>query len=75
MLNEDTICAISTPSGNGAIAIIRLSGADSLHIAEKVFQPSKKGKILSKQKPNTIHHGLLKENDTIIDDVMHKTIP
>ena len=70
MLNEDTICAISTPSGNGAIAIIRLSGADALTIAEKVFQPSKKGKILSKQKPNTIHHGLLKENDTIIDDVM-----
>jgi tRNA modification GTPase len=70
MLNEDTICAISTPPGSGAIAIIRLSGANALSIAEKVYQPSKKGKILRNQKANTIHHGLLKENDTIIDDVM-----
>jgi len=70
MLNEDTICAISTPPGNGAIAVIRLSGSNALTIAEKVFQPSKKGKILSNQKANTIHHGLIKEDDTIIDDVM-----
>ena len=70
MPNEDTICAISSPSGSGAIAIIRLSGEDAISIAEKVFQPLKKGKILGKQKANTVHHGLIKENDTIIDDVV-----
>jgi tRNA modification GTPase len=70
MPNEDTICAISTPPGNGAIAVIRLSGENAIPIAEKVFQPSKKGKELGKQKANTVHHGIIKENDTIIDDVV-----
>ena len=70
MLNEDTICAISTPSGSGAIAVIRLSGPDAITITEKVFIPQKKGKLLNKQKANTIHHGLIKDNGKIIDDVL-----
>ncbi|RZV40493.1 MAG: tRNA uridine-5-carboxymethylaminomethyl(34) synthesis GTPase MnmE [Candidatus Acidulodesulfobacterium acidiphilum] len=38
----DTICAISSPSGEGAISIIRASGADCLHILKKIFRPYRK---------------------------------
>ncbi|ANH82672.1 tRNA uridine(34) 5-carboxymethylaminomethyl synthesis GTPase MnmE [Niabella ginsenosidivorans] len=49
----DTIAAIATPPGIGAIGIIRLSGADSILIADKIF----KGKKLAGQKSHTVHFG------------------
>ncbi len=58
MLSEkDTICAISTAQGMGAIAVIRLSGDQSIAVCEKLFRPAKAGKKLSEQKANTIHFG------------------
>ncbi|MDF1674304.1 MAG: tRNA uridine-5-carboxymethylaminomethyl(34) synthesis GTPase MnmE [Vicingaceae bacterium] len=62
----DTICAISTPPGVGAIAIIRLSGADAINIANTVFH----GKDLLKVPSHTIHFGTIRENDKIIDEVL-----
>ncbi len=52
----DTIAAISTPMGEGAIAIVRLSGDKAIQIAEKLFQ-SISGKRLSAEPSHTIHYG------------------
>jgi tRNA modification GTPase len=62
MINSDTIVALATPSGAGAVAIIRMSGKNAITIASEVFQ-SVSGKDISKQKTHTIHLG------TIVDDV------
>lgn len=69
MLRDDTIAAIATAPGAGAIAIIRLSGSNAIKIAEKVIK-TKSSKKLSEQKPNTIHFGEVIENETIIDEVL-----
>ncbi|MGC9375605.1 MAG: tRNA uridine-5-carboxymethylaminomethyl(34) synthesis GTPase MnmE [Bacteroidales bacterium] len=68
-MNNDIICAISTPQGNGAIAVIRLSGDESIALTDKVFQ-SASGKKLIDQQPNTLHFGVLKDRDKIIDEVV-----
>ncbi len=63
----DTIVALSTPSGIGAIGLIRLSGKDAIPIVNKVFD----GKDLAKQKSHTIHFGTIKDQkDRIIDEVL-----
>jgi hypothetical protein len=56
MITQETIVALASPSGAGAIAVIRLSGTGALTIAEQVFQ-SVSEKSLSKQKTHTIHLG------------------
>lgn len=62
---NDTIVAISTTTGIGAISIIRLSGPESLEIASKVFT-----KDLTKVETHTIHYGYIKNNDEKIDEVL-----
>ena len=62
----DTITAISTPLGEGAIGIVRLSGTDAIAIANKVF----KGKNLETVDSHTINYGHIVENNEIIDEVM-----
>jgi len=66
--NNDTIVAISTPMGRGAIGIVRLSGPDAFKIAEKLFIPSKKKKITD-QKGNTILHGRIRLEEDRIEDI------
>ena len=64
---EDTIVAISTASGVGAISIIRLSGSKALEVASKIF----KGKDLKKVASHTINHGyIIDKNRNIIDEVL-----
>ena len=63
---NDTIVAIATPPGVGAIGVIRLSGDKSFDIINKIF-PSKD---VSLQPANTLHIGYLKDGDTIIDEVV-----
>ena len=70
MLDQSTICAISTSPGIGAIAVIRLSGSDALQIAGKVFQSPGKKKILSEQPANTNHFGQIVCKDEVIDEVV-----
>ena len=62
---NDTIAAISTTTGIGAISIIRLSGPESLKIASKVFT-----KDLTKVETHTIHYGYIKNNNNKIDEVL-----
>ena len=63
---QDTIVALATPQGIGAIAVIRLSGARAIDIVNEVFY----GKDLSKQDSHTIHFGTIRDEDKIIDEVL-----
>lgn len=67
----DTIAAISTPMGEGAIAIVRLSGDQAIEIADRIFH-SPSEKKLSTQPSHTIHYGHLKEVETgeVVEEVM-----
>lgn len=69
MIPQETIVALATPSGAGAIAIIRLSGKDAITIASEVFQ-SVSGKDITKQKTHTIHLGHITDNGKIYDQVL-----
>lgn len=62
---EDTIAAISSALGVGAISIIRISGDKSLEIINKIFD-----KDLTNVKSHTIHYGHIMDNDEIIDEVL-----
>ena len=70
MLDQSTICAISTSPGIGAIAVIRLSGSESIQITDKVFQSSKKNKKLAEQPANTLHFGQFISKNEVIDEVI-----
>ena len=63
---DDTIVALSTPPGVGAIAVIRLSGSNAIIIVDKLF-PSKD---LLSQSSHTIHVGFLKEEEKVIDEAV-----
>lgn len=69
MIPQETIVALATPSGAGAIAIIRLSGKDAIAIAAEVFQ-SVSGKDITKQKTHTIHLGHILDNGKVYDQVL-----
>ncbi len=69
MIDQSTICAISTAPGNAAIAVIRMSGNDSIAICDSIFHSSK-NKILEAQKANTIHFGTIKDGEEIVDEVL-----
>ena len=66
MINDDTIVALSTPQGTGAIAVIRLSGDEALLITNKIF----KGHDLTKQPTHTIHYGHIMDGEKMMDEVM-----
>ena len=63
---EDTICAISTSSGVGAISIIRVSGSNAINIVNKIF----KEKDLTTIKSHTINYGHIEYKGEIIDEVL-----
>ena len=66
--NEDTIAAIATPIGIGAISVIRVSGPDSIESVSKAFVGKKN---LNSVKTHTIHYGkIVDQNHTVIDDVL-----
>ncbi|MDR0231724.1 MAG: tRNA uridine-5-carboxymethylaminomethyl(34) synthesis GTPase MnmE [Dysgonamonadaceae bacterium] len=69
-MNKNTICAISTPAGQGGIAVIRISGEDVFNICDKIFIPSKRDKKLSDQQPYTICFGRIYKNNEILDEVL-----
>ena len=60
-LNQDTICAIATANGVGAIGIIRISGNEAFKIAAKIFE----GKNLEEVKSHTIHYGFIVDKSQV----------
>jgi len=69
MLHQDTIVALATPSGAGAVAIIRVSGPEAIALVTTVFQ-SVSGKDLTRQKTHTIHLGHIMDGNKTIDQVL-----
>jgi tRNA modification GTPase len=67
---NDTIVAISTPVGYSGLGIVRLSGKDAIKIAEKIFQPKNKSKIVSQLKTFTTHLGYIVDEEKIVDEVL-----
>lgn len=63
---NDTIAAISTAQGVGAISIIRVSGEDAIDIVSKIFSNKK----LKEAPTHTIHYGYIKDKEEIIDEVL-----
>lgn len=63
---SDTIVALATSQGVSAIAIIRLSGDDSIQLVQRVFH----GKDLTRQASHTIHFGTIRDGDRIVDEVL-----
>src|SRR3954452_17139857 len=63
---DDTITALATPQGIGAIGVIRVSGKKTFEIVNKLYNC----KDLSKQPSHTLHVGLLKYNDAVLDEVV-----
>ena len=70
-MHVDTIAAISTPMGEGAIAIVRLSGDEAIQIADRIFR-SPSGKKLTEEQSHTIHYGHLEDPTTgeTVEEVM-----
>ncbi len=66
MIQKETICALATPQGIGALALIRVSGEHTFEIVNEIF----KGKNLSIADPNTIHFGRIMNGNQIVDEVL-----
>jgi len=66
-MNHDTICALATANGIGAIGIIRISGNESFEIVNKIFE----GKDLTKVKSHSIHYGFIVDKDSQVFDFTH----
>jgi len=69
MITKDTIVALATPSGAGAIAVIRISGDEAISLCTPLFR-SVSGKILSAQKSHTIHLGHIMDSERVLDEVL-----
>jgi tRNA modification GTPase len=70
MIQNDTIIALATPSGMGAIAVIRLSGEKAIDIVDGFFRSTRKNKSLKNQKTHSIHLGFIVDKEHIIDEVL-----
>ncbi len=70
MINQETICAISTAPGSGGVAVIRVSGQDALTICNRIFLPKKAGNDLLTQKAYTLRYGSILNGEEVVDDVL-----
>ncbi|HTN38192.1 MAG TPA: hypothetical protein VL053_14025, partial [Arachidicoccus sp.] len=64
--NQDTIVALATPQGAGALGIIRVSGPDTFYIVNQLYS----GKGLLNQPSHTLHYGLLRQGEEVLDEVV-----
>lgn len=70
MSESDTIAAIASAVSSSGIGIIRISGDDAFHIAEKIYRSPSGKKKLSHCKSHTVHYGYIYDEDELIDEVM-----
>ncbi len=68
--SHDTICALATPPGLSAIAVIRISGKQTFSVCEQIFEPKNKKTLLSTVDSHTLHFGVIKSKGEIIDEVL-----
>ncbi len=67
---SDTICAISTARGMGAIAVIRVAGPNAVAVCDSIFKSPRKSKMLIDQKANTLHFGTIHDGSKDVDEVV-----
>ena len=70
ILNRDTICAIATPHGMGAIAVIRVSGYDALSVVGQLFMQNGKPFDMGKMVANKAYYGHIVDRDELLDEVL-----
>jgi tRNA modification GTPase len=71
MHHDDTIAAIATPLGEGGLAVVRISGAEALSGADKVFQPTGNSSLKPSAAPtHTIHYGKIVRHGETVDEVL-----
>ena len=70
MILDNTICAISTAPGMGAIAVIRVAGKETFNICDTIFQFVIKDRKIKDQEANSVHFGTIVDGDKIIDEVL-----
>ncbi|HHL57972.1 MAG TPA: tRNA uridine-5-carboxymethylaminomethyl(34) synthesis GTPase MnmE, partial [Bacteroidetes bacterium] len=67
---NDTICAVATPTGTGAIAIVRMSGPESLDIAFKLFTPFQENLKKNQVKSHHMYYGQIRSEKELVDEVL-----
>lgn len=67
---QDTICAVATPPGQGAIAVVRLSGPKSKEIIESVFKKSKGADGQGLTQSHKLYFGTISDNEGMVDEVL-----
>ncbi len=70
LATTDTICAIATPPGAGAIAVIRISGSMTFEICAALFTPAKRGLDIRQAPGHTLHFGVIGDRTAILDEVL-----
>jgi len=70
MIQNDTIIALATPAGIGAISVIRLSGDESIAIVNQFFKSKFGKKALQNQKTHTLHLGHIIDKNSVVDEVL-----
>jgi tRNA modification GTPase len=70
LIEPETICALSTPPGTGAIAVVRLSGSNAIPVTAQIFHSRDKGFDLNKAASHTIHFGNIGNESDILDEVL-----
>ncbi|MGE4569000.1 MAG: tRNA uridine-5-carboxymethylaminomethyl(34) synthesis GTPase MnmE [Bacteroidales bacterium] len=70
MIPADTICAVSTPPGSGAIAVIRVSGPQALPVVSVLFRPAVQGVSVVDCPGGSLFYGRLYEGDECLDEVV-----
>lgn len=69
-MKTDTIAAIATAMSNSGIGIVRISGDETLDVADRIFRPKKGSRKVSDMETHTIHYGYVTDGDEVIDEVM-----
>ena len=69
-MKTDTIAAIATGMTNSGIGIVRISGEDAFSAADRIFVPYKGNKKVSEMDSHTIHYGTIRDEDTLVDEVL-----
>ncbi|MGB5321870.1 MAG: tRNA uridine-5-carboxymethylaminomethyl(34) synthesis GTPase MnmE, partial [Lutimonas sp.] len=69
-ISQDTIIALATPFGVGAIAVIRLSGSAAIDLVNDSFKPKGKNKSLKTVGSHTVHLGYIMDSDRIVDEAL-----
>ncbi|HMO65497.1 MAG TPA: tRNA uridine-5-carboxymethylaminomethyl(34) synthesis GTPase MnmE, partial [Verrucomicrobiota bacterium] len=71
LTDHDTIAALATPPGEGALAVIRVSGRDALAVADRCFRPAgARGLRPAAAASHTVHFGHLLRDGQVVDEVM-----